>query len=623
MDTALARPPAATLATKVAHTPVDAVRLVAEAEILATAQMPGVVELVGLEGDADHPVLVTTRVDGPDLARLTDLAAAEIAGLLAAVATVLADLHGLGIVHGAVVADHVVVGPDGRPVLCGFGYGGRSGEPPVAEAPLPETAADPARAPGDPLSPASDVYALGALLQALLSVPPAGGPADARRGRPAAGRRRLRRPRARRNRRPAPAERSARDALRAVAARALAADPALRLSARSLAAAVGAAVPGARLPRRSPARSGASPLGLGGAFPDGGTGRPATGLSFARRIGPGLDDAGGLASLGIPETDDGAAPLSLDAPEGASEAVAYPAPSGAIDGLDPTGGSNGSDGTPVPDASPCPGAPDGPDSVPPPSPFVTTAGANRAARPAVTRDPGGQDGSGRLPAPGGSSGSTSTSRAATCSSSAEARNDRPVLVATAPAAPPPAAAPAAGTDVPALGALRARGRGPSPPAGGRPHRRLALAAAAAVLAVVAVAGVGRMLSPGGAAPPRRGLSSPGRPGVTVDNPGAGAQPAPSPATGAAAAASADGTAALSPGSAAPPATGDRSTTGAAGAATAAPGSRRPPPTTPHDPPCPAVTAVLAADTDGDGCPEALRWADGVISSGDRRWAVGQ
>jgi len=36
-----------------------------------------------------------------------------------------------------------------------------------------------------------------------------------------------------------------------------------------------------------------------------------------------------------------------------------------------------------------------------------------------------------------------------------------------------------------------------------------------------------------------------------------------------------------------------------------------------------VTTPLVADTDADGCPEALRWADGVLEAGDRRWAVGQ
>ncbi|HEV3400778.1 MAG TPA: hypothetical protein VG078_03065 [Acidimicrobiales bacterium] len=39
--------------------------------------------------------------------------------------------------------------------------------------------------------------------------------------------------------------------------------------------------------------------------------------------------------------------------------------------------------------------------------------------------------------------------------------------------------------------------------------------------------------------------------------------------------------------------------------------------------CPEVTAPLSADTDGDGCPEALRWADGIVEAGGGRWSVGR
>jgi hypothetical protein len=39
--------------------------------------------------------------------------------------------------------------------------------------------------------------------------------------------------------------------------------------------------------------------------------------------------------------------------------------------------------------------------------------------------------------------------------------------------------------------------------------------------------------------------------------------------------------------------------------------------------CPLVTALLAADTDGDGCSEPLRWVDGVVEAAGRRWSVGR
>ena len=38
--------------------------------------------------------------------------------------------------------------------------------------------------------------------------------------------------------------------------------------------------------------------------------------------------------------------------------------------------------------------------------------------------------------------------------------------------------------------------------------------------------------------------------------------------------------------------------------------------------CPPVQGSLAADVDGDGCPEALRVGDGFVESGERRWVVG-
>ena len=39
--------------------------------------------------------------------------------------------------------------------------------------------------------------------------------------------------------------------------------------------------------------------------------------------------------------------------------------------------------------------------------------------------------------------------------------------------------------------------------------------------------------------------------------------------------------------------------------------------------CPEVSSVLLADVDGDGCLDALRYADGVLEAAGRRWSVGQ
>lgn len=103
-------------------------RLRREAELLTAARHPGVVEFLRLDHEGPNLALVTARVDGQPLSAFASLPPEELAGLGAALATTLDDLHELGLVHGSVSADHVIVRVDGRPVLCGFGSGGRAGE---------------------------------------------------------------------------------------------------------------------------------------------------------------------------------------------------------------------------------------------------------------------------------------------------------------------------------------------------------------------------------------------------------------------------------------------------------------------------------------------------------------
>ncbi len=125
----------ATVTVKQARTAAEEEQLEGEAALLAAASHPGVVCLVGVESSPDGRVaLVTRTVESVDLGRVRPLAPAEVCGIGAAVATTLADLHGLGITHGAVQADHVLIDVDGRPVLCGFGHGTRSTGDPLAQA---------------------------------------------------------------------------------------------------------------------------------------------------------------------------------------------------------------------------------------------------------------------------------------------------------------------------------------------------------------------------------------------------------------------------------------------------------------------------------------------------------
>lgn len=100
----------------------DEERLAREAGVLAAAAHPGVVRLVETRGGHPPDELVLEDIRGAQLTTVRrPLNWSEIAGLGAAIATILADLHDVGIVHGSVGAEHVFLDDAGRPVLCGFG----------------------------------------------------------------------------------------------------------------------------------------------------------------------------------------------------------------------------------------------------------------------------------------------------------------------------------------------------------------------------------------------------------------------------------------------------------------------------------------------------------------------
>ena len=200
-------------------------------ERLRSAAHPGVVEVLRSEGTDDrwelHLVHGGRPVDvgGP-------LGVAEVAGMAAAVAATLADLHAAGIVHGRIAGGHVLVGAHGRPLLCGFG-----------SAPPPEAGPD------------DDVAALGALIISLLGDEPDVDPIPHRRWRHATR-----------------GDAWPRRALLLVADHACAEPASRRPTARRLAAAIADAVPDAVMPGSSPAprRSIAAAWALVGALVLGG-----------------------------------------------------------------------------------------------------------------------------------------------------------------------------------------------------------------------------------------------------------------------------------------------------------------------------------------------------------------
>lgn len=187
-------------------------RVEAEAAALRRAHHPGVVELV----DVTDGVLRTRWIEGRPLAAIDALPPEEIAGLAAAVATTLADLHQREVHHGGLDASHVLVTTDGQPVLCSFGRPGR---------------------------PRDDVADWGALVGELLATSTLVGD-----GRPGASAVRARRPLGPMLAPPTTAT------LTELAELASAPDPDERPGAAELAAAIRQRVPDARLPRARPTR---------------------------------------------------------------------------------------------------------------------------------------------------------------------------------------------------------------------------------------------------------------------------------------------------------------------------------------------------------------------------------
>ncbi|HEY8546091.1 MAG TPA: hypothetical protein VIL36_13625, partial [Acidimicrobiales bacterium] len=116
------------VAIKAARTAVEREALRYEAVVLRQCAHPGVVALVA-PADLGEPLAddeLATRYAGEPLDRWRgDLR--RVAGLTAAVAATLGDLHDMGVVHGRLDGSHVLVGSDGRPRLCGFAPPGDHG----------------------------------------------------------------------------------------------------------------------------------------------------------------------------------------------------------------------------------------------------------------------------------------------------------------------------------------------------------------------------------------------------------------------------------------------------------------------------------------------------------------
>lgn len=104
----------------------DEDRLERDALLLAEARHAGVVALLDSGTDEQGPWLRLEDAGGVTVETILAGGGDDetLLALLASVATTVADLHDIGVVHGAIDASHVLVDRKGHPILCSFGRGG-------------------------------------------------------------------------------------------------------------------------------------------------------------------------------------------------------------------------------------------------------------------------------------------------------------------------------------------------------------------------------------------------------------------------------------------------------------------------------------------------------------------
>ena len=147
-----------------------------EAALLSAFHHPHVVRLRVALCTRDGLVLVLDHAAGGSLghllARRGCLPPGQVAALLAPIGHALAAAHAVGLVHGDISGGNILLDEAGRPLLADLGTARLLGEAGAQVSGTPGFL-DPAAAGGRPLTPRSDVYALGALAVITMAGPAA------------------------------------------------------------------------------------------------------------------------------------------------------------------------------------------------------------------------------------------------------------------------------------------------------------------------------------------------------------------------------------------------------------------------------------------------------------------
>jgi hypothetical protein len=154
-------------------------RLRAERQILAGLQHPNIARLLdGGTTDQGTPYLVMEHVDGLPIDRHCDgreLSLEDRLRLFLDVCSAVDHAHEQGVIHRDIKPGNILVSGDGRPMLLDFGIAKALADAEVGEVTrtiarrLTPEYASPEQIQGEPVTPATDVYALGGVLYRLLT----------------------------------------------------------------------------------------------------------------------------------------------------------------------------------------------------------------------------------------------------------------------------------------------------------------------------------------------------------------------------------------------------------------------------------------------------------------------
>jgi alkyl hydroperoxide reductase subunit AhpC len=162
--------------------------ILAEARAAAALNHPNVCTIFAVDDSEGTPVIAMEYVDGQPLnvmLRAGALAAALVADLGRQIALGMAAAHGLGIVHGDLKPANLLVTHGGVVKITDFGLSRRAALPPDGEKTQDWVFADegkiagtpaymsPEQSRGEPVTPKSDVFTLGAVLYEMLTGRPA------------------------------------------------------------------------------------------------------------------------------------------------------------------------------------------------------------------------------------------------------------------------------------------------------------------------------------------------------------------------------------------------------------------------------------------------------------------